>query len=168
MVPDDLRAEERQFIESIAELLAPWGMSLMSGRVYGYILLNQGTVSVNQIAAALGTSNVAAWNAARSLEAFGHVRRYGEQGSKRALYGPTDNFDAPFVKRAELLGALAKQLRGAASSIVRSRARGRASTGKGSAPPRLRAMARFYVSMQRAMATVIQELNADKVHKNEP
>jgi hypothetical protein len=154
MIPGRLSAREQQFIQRIAGLLLPWGMPLMSGRVYGYILLNQGTVSVNQIAAALGTSKVAAWKAATSLEAFGHLRRHGEPGNKRALYGPTDNFDAPLVKQAALLGALAKELRGGAASIA-----------EGNVAPRLRAMARFYVSMQRAMGTTIDELDTRRSTK---
>jgi hypothetical protein len=130
----------------MAALLAPWGLPLMSGRVYGYLLLCERTVSVNEIAAALGSSKVAAWKAARSLEEFGHVRRYGEPGSKRALYGPTDSFEAPLVKQADLLGALAARLRTGASTIAR-----------GDTASRLRAMSRFYVAMQRAMEKTIGE-----------
>ncbi len=143
-----LKAGEHLFINEIAALFEPWGWTLMSGRVYGYLLLNRGTVSVNQIAADLGTSKVAAWKAARSLEEFGHVRRYGDPGSKRALYGPTDNFDAPILRQCVLLGSLGKLLQNSASTIT-----------TGDVSSRLKEMARFYFSMRKAMESAIEELN---------
>ncbi|MDB5972186.1 MAG: hypothetical protein JWQ90_4636 [Hydrocarboniphaga sp.] len=146
-----LSEDELRFVDDMAGLLAPWGMAVMSGRVYGYLLLHQGPVSVNQIAADLQVSKVAAWNAARSLEEFGHVRRYGEPGSKRALYGPTDNFDVPMVKQCVLLGALGALLRNSASTVA-----------KGETATRLRAMSQFYVSIQQAMEASIRDLNAKK------
>jgi hypothetical protein len=148
---DGLGADENHFIREIAALLAPWGMPVMAGRVYGYLLLNPAPVSVNQIATDLRTSKVAAWNAARSLEEFGHVRRYGEPGSKRALYGPTGNFDVPMVKQCALLGSLGALLQNSASAIA-----------QGDVASRLQEMARFYLSMRKAMEATIQELNANR------
>ncbi len=143
--------DEHRFINEIASLLAPWGMPVMSGRVFGYVLLNQGPVSVNQIAADLKTSKVGAWNAARRLEEFGHVRRYGEPGSKRALYGPTDNFAAPLVEQCSLLGALGILLQKRAST-----------TAKGDVAVRLQEMAQFYLSMRQAMEAAVKKLNASR------
>jgi predicted ArsR family transcriptional regulator len=149
-----LSDDELQFIHQISSLLEPWGMPTMSTRVYGYLLLNRGLVSVNQIAADLGTSKVAAWNAAKSLEAFGHVKRHGEPGSKRALYGPTDNFDVPVVKQCLLLGSLGELLQNRADALA-----------KGDVATRLQQMSEFYLSMQQAMQASIKKLNVARAKK---
>jgi hypothetical protein len=144
-----LQDDERRFIDEIASLLAPWGMPTASGRVYGYILLSQAPVSLDQIATDLKMSKGGAWSAAKLLERFDHVRRYGEPGSKRAFYGPTDNFAAPMVEQCALLGSIARLLQTSAGTVA-----------TGDAVRRLKAMSRFYLSMRQAMETVIQELNA--------
>lgn len=146
-----LTQDERHFVGAIASLLAPWGMAVSSGRVYGYLLLHDGPVSLDQIAADLQISKVGAWKAARSLEDFGHVRRHGEPGSKRALYGPTDSFETPMVKQCALLGSLGTLLQSSAPRVA-----------KGGAAARLREMARFYLSLRQAMEATIEELNAAK------
>lgn len=146
-----LSDEEHRFIEQIASLLGPWGMASSSARVYGYLLLHEGPVNLDQIAADLRMSKVSAWKAARSLEDFGHVRRYGEPGSKRALYGPTDSFETPMAKQGALLGALGSLLQTSASTIAK--------TG---AAPRLEQMGQFYLSAQSALETTIREMNAKR------
>jgi len=94
-----LRDDELWFVDEIAALFAPWGLPPSSGRVYGYLMLCAEPVSVDQIAAALVMSRTGAWNAARVLERFGHVNRYGSPGSKRALYAASDNFAVPFLEQ---------------------------------------------------------------------
>lgn len=107
---------DQGFIEAFAALLAPWGMNVTSGRVYGYILLQQQPVTIDQMADELRMSRVGVWHAARRLEGFGHVRRYGEPGSKRALYGPTDSFSSPLLRQCALFGELSKLLGSQASA----------------------------------------------------
>jgi hypothetical protein len=151
IVKQPLHDDELAFIDEMASLLTPWGMAVSSGRVYGYLLLKQKPVGLDQIGTDLRMSKVSAWKAARDLADFGHVRRYGEPGSKRALYGPTDNFDTPFQKQCSLLGALGRLLRIGAASV-----------GGGETAERLQEMARFYLSLQQTMESTIRDLNAQR------
>jgi predicted transcriptional regulator len=143
------RGDQRRFIGEIASLLAPWGMPISSGRVYGYLLLHERPVSLDQIAADLQMSRVTAWKAARNLADFGHVRRYGEPGSKRALYGPTDSFAEPMMKQCSLLEALGNVMQSSAAAVA-----------KGKTAARLQQMAHFYLSLGQTMATAIRRLNS--------
>jgi hypothetical protein len=141
-----LRDDQRRFIDQFACLLAPWGMPMSSGRVNAYLLLNAAPVSVNRIAADLKMSKVSAWKAARSLAEFGHVRRYGEPGSKRALYGPSEDFASPFRKQSSLLGALGTCFQESAATI-----------GSPETSVLLQEMAKFYFSLQQAMERGVGE-----------
>jgi hypothetical protein len=144
-----MRAAQRRFIDEIAALLAPWGMAPSQARTYGYLLLHQEPVTLDRIAADLQMSKVGAWKAARSLEAFGHICRYGEPGSKRALYGPTDRFETPLAKQSALLGALGAVMQDGATTVT-----------SGGAATRLRAMARFYLATRAAIEQAIADLDS--------
>jgi len=150
-VAKTLSPEEQDFINQVSGLLEPWGLVGSPVRVYAYLLLKEGPVSLNQIAADLLISKVGAWKSARSLEEFGHIRRYGEPGSKRALYGPTDSFEVPYVRQCQLLGDLSGLLDSTASTIA-----------KGSAASRLSDMSQFYSSMRQTMKTAIAKLEAGR------
>jgi hypothetical protein len=143
-----IRDDQRRFISEIASLLAPWGMPMSSGRVYAYLLLHERPVNLDQIAADLQMSRVTAWKAARNLADFGHVRRHGEPGSKRALYGPTDSFADPMMKQCSLLEALGTVMQSSAPAVA---------AGKTAA--RLLEMAHFYLSLGQTMAAAIRRLN---------
>lgn len=143
-----LTSDERQFIESFAVLLADRGMSPSAGRVYGYLLLRQGPLSIDQIASDLEMSRVGAWNSAKSLEAYGHVRRFGTQGSKRSLYASSDDFGAPLLRQAALLGDIGLLLQSGSKNLV-----------SGKAAEELQGRADFYLSIQQAMEAKVTELN---------
>lgn len=143
------RADQLRFINEIASLLEPWGMPRTSGRLFGYLLLSEAPVGLDQIAADLEMSKSGACNAARLLERFGNARRYGEPGSKRVLYGPSDNYAAPLAAQSFLLGTLGGVLQTYAST-----------TASGNSAPRLQEMAHFYLSMRSAMDAAIGKLNA--------
>ena len=143
--------DERRFIQEVASLLATWGMPGSAGRVFGYLLLKQSPVSLDQIATDLEMSKVGSWNAARLLERFGHARRYGEPGSKRALYGASDNFGSPLQEQGSLLGALGTLLQNGASTVA-----------TGEAAVRLAERGRFYLFLRRAMEAAIQDFNASR------
>ena len=106
-----LLKDEQIFIHEIETLLATWGLAPSSGRVYGYLLLHAVPMTLDEIAADLEMSRAGAWNAARVLERFGHVRRYGTPGSKLSRYAMSDNFAAPVVAQASLLENFEKLLR---------------------------------------------------------
>lgn len=144
-------AAQRRFIEDFASLLTSMGMSPTMGRVYGYILLEDARVSVDEIAEALDVSRVGAWKAARELEGTGHLRRYGEPGSKRALYGPADNFAAPLMRQSPLLAALSALLEHGAATLV-----------SGAAAERLQDMSVFCRLVKQAIEDAIREVEASR------
>jgi hypothetical protein len=138
-------AGELQFMSEIASLLAPWGMPHTAGRLFGYLLLSGTPVSLDQIAADLEMSKSGACNAAKMLERFGNARRYGEAGSKRVLYGPSDNYAAPLAKQSSLLGAIGRVLQDSAATVASREA-----------ALRLTKMAGFFTSLGEAMTAAIQ------------
>jgi hypothetical protein len=152
-----LRANEQWFVDKIASLLAPWGLAPSSGRVYGYLLLCGGPVSVDQIAAALDMSRTGVWNSARVLERFGHVSRYGAPGSKRALYAASDDFATPFLEQTRLLGNIGDLLRTCASTIV-----------SGQVANQLEIRARFWLSARDTMQRTIQGFAAQRHSPGRP
>ncbi len=137
---------ERRFVDEMATLLEPWGMARSVGRVYGYLLLHPEPVDVDRIADHLEMSRSGAWNAARELERFGHVRRQGVPGSKRALFVQSDDFAAPLRAQLSLLAAMAKVLKDCASS-----------RGRDPAAEHLLRRAGFYLAMRDAMEVGIEE-----------
>lgn len=140
-----------QFIEQFSSLLAPWGLPPSAGRVYGYLLLHQTPISLDQIAADLEISKAGTWNVAKELESFGHIRRYSVPGSKRALYAPSGNFAQAIAKQAALLGEMSALLEDCASH-----------TATQQAAPKLQEQAHFYQAIQQAMASTIDEFNGQK------
>jgi len=153
-IPDRLGDDERRFMDEFAALLALRGMPLSSGRLYGYLLLQQTPVSLDQIGADLELSKGGAWNAAKVLERCGHVRRYGEPGSKRLLYAATDNYAAPLLEQCGLLGQVGALLQSSSGTLA-----------KGQAATRLAEMSEFYFSIKQTMEDAIRELDALRARK---
>lgn len=153
-IPDRLGDDERRFMDEFAALLAVRGMPLSSGRLYGYLLLQQAPVGLDQIGADLELSKGGAWNAAKVLERCGHVRRYGEPGSKRLLYAATDNYSAPLLEQCALLGQVGALLQSATGTIAKARA-----------GTRLAEMSEFYFSIKRMMEDAIRDLDALRARK---
>jgi len=139
---------ELRFIDEVAALLEPWGMAPSVGRFFGYLLLADGPVPLEVIAADLRMSRSGAWNAARLLEGFGHVRRRQAPGSKRALYFQSDNYAAPMLQQTALLVAMSSLLRQAASTIA-----------SGDVGVRMRRRAEFYLAMRDRTEAALSELS---------
>lgn len=131
---------ERRFVEDVARLLIPWGVPPVAARLYGYLLLCPGSVSLDQITEGLGISKSSASVAARLLESYTLARRHSEPGTKRALYVVADDYEAMIRQQNRLLDALAGQLT-AGAGIAASKA----------ASARLEEMADFYRVMRGAM-----------------
>ena len=153
-IPDRLGDDERRFMDEFAALLAVRGMPLSSGRLYGYLLLQQTPVTLERIGADLGLSKGGAWNAAKVLERCGHVRRYGEPGSKRLLYAATDNYAAPLLEQTALLSSIGALLKSSAGTVATAQA-----------ATRLEEMSEFYFSMKETMEDAIRELDARRARK---
>src|SRR5260370_39645950 len=109
---------ERRFIEDVARLLVPWGVPQTAARVYGYLLLCAEPVSLDRMTADLEMSKSSATVAARLLEKHTLVRRHGERGRKRALYGGSDNYEGMLAVQNRLLDGLAAPLRAGATTVA--------------------------------------------------
>ena len=145
MSKETLSIDQFHFIDEVAYLLVPWGMPPAAARLYGYLLLRQGPVSLDQISLDLEISKSSASVAARLLEQCMLIRRHGERGSKRALYGATNNFAGLFTERSRLLGAMGNLLQSKVSEVA-----------AGEAEERLQDMSGLFLSMQKAMEDTVR------------
>ncbi|TCR64837.1 hypothetical protein [Bosea sp. BK604] len=136
---------DRDFIESVAGLLVPWGVPPLAARLYGYLLLSPDPVSLDRITADLEISKSSASVAARLLEKYTLARRRGERGSKRALYEVSDNYEGMLSEQNRLLDAMARTFRQGADTAAAGRARAR-----------LEEMAEFYLTAREAMEATMQ------------
>lgn len=130
----------------MAALMAPWGWPRLVGRMFGYLLLRDEPVTLDELATALGVSKSNASMAARTLEQCGNARRHAEPGSKRIRYSAPDNQTGPFISRIELL-AMLERLLGAQLAAGQSPA----------VSARLEDMTDFFARMRAAMQQVIDE-----------
>jgi DNA-binding transcriptional regulator GbsR (MarR family) len=116
---------QHQFADLMSRLLAAWELPPAAGRVYGYLLLSEGPVSLDQLAAELQMSKSGASVASRLLETWGLAQRTHERGSKRLLYQATSDIEVLVAARMRATQAFVDVFRrGAAiapSSIARRR-----------------------------------------------
>lgn len=93
---------QRRFVDDIGQLYARFGLSVTFGRVYAFLLLHDGAVSLDEIAEQLDVSKSAVSVATRDLERAGVARRLSAQGSRRVLYEASDDmvptFQAQFTR----------------------------------------------------------------------
>lgn len=135
--------DELRFIEDVARLFVPWGVPQTSARIYGYLMLSDEPVSLDEIAAALHVSKSSASVAARLLERYTLVHRRSMRGSKRILYEVSDAYSEMLAGQDRMLRSLTELLRDG-ERHARSEA----------AKTRLADMAEFYDMTREAMATV--------------
>jgi hypothetical protein len=146
---DKLTDAELQFIQDVASVFTPIGMPSSVGRLYGYLLLKQTPVSLDQIAVDLSMSKGSAWNGARHLERYGFARRLSEPGGKRALYAPSESFGSSFTATDSLLGAFGSVLQNGATNVA-----------KGEVAVRLAHRAKFNLMLREAIAKAVSDLSA--------
>jgi DNA-binding transcriptional regulator GbsR (MarR family) len=151
-----LSSAERRFIEDAARLLVPWGVPQTAARLYGYLLLCAEPVSLDRITSDLEISKSSASVAARLLEQYTLARRHGERGSKRALYGVSDNYEGMLAEQNRLLDALAALLRTGTTTTTSETTRNR-----------LNEMAEFYLAIREAMESALQRWRTKKPHARE-
>jgi DNA-binding transcriptional regulator GbsR (MarR family) len=81
-----VNAEHHAFVEDIGQLMAGWGIPRGTGRIWGYLLLQNGPASLAEIAADLEMARSGASVATRQLLQLGLARGIGERRSRRQLY----------------------------------------------------------------------------------
>jgi DNA-binding transcriptional regulator GbsR (MarR family) len=99
------------FIEDMGRLMVGWGLPRTTGRVYGYLLLQRGPATLDDMAATLGIAKSGASVASRQLAQLGLARALGQAGSRRVLYEPLDNLGSIITARSAQMHALAATLR---------------------------------------------------------
>lgn len=147
----EIRQIRERFIRGMAQLLVPLGVPQTAARLYGYLLLSDGPVSLDRIVADLEISKSTASVAGRLLEMYTLVRRSGERGTRRVLFEASDDYQGMVraqMRTLEQLTALIEEgVRSSSSKKTRER---------------LRTMAEFYVVNRNAMEAVQREWSARK------
>jgi DNA-binding transcriptional regulator GbsR (MarR family) len=134
------------FIDEVAALLGIWGVAQTPGRLFAHLLLLQQPASLDAIAADLDISKTTASEAAKLMERHGFLRRHGTPGSKRASYGPSDNFTVFYDKQASYLERMGK--------VMKAQEENDPSLGSSK---RLRAMAEYYDRLAQAMKAINED-----------
>ncbi len=147
----NLTVDQYHFVEEIASLLTSRGMPQTASRLYGYLLLHDEPISLDQITTDLEVSKSSASVAARMLEQYMLARRHGERGSKRVLYSASETYDGLIAEQSFLLGQMGRLIERRASEVA-----------DGLVAKRLNGMSDFYLSMQQAIDDTIQEHNAQR------
>jgi len=99
------------FIEEMGRLMVGWGLPRTTGRVYGYLLLQRGPATLDDMAVNLGIAKSGASVASRQLAQLGLARALGQAGSRRVLYEPLDTLGAIITARSAQMRDLAARLR---------------------------------------------------------
>lgn len=146
-----LTRRKREFVDTLASILAPCNIPATAARLWGYLLLCEEPISLDQISADLDMSKSSACTAAQLLERLRSARRYTERGSNRVLYGPSDNYAGPLSEQSALMGALGKLLQD-----------GGAKAASGPVLKRMRTKAKFFFAMRDALNQVVAEFEANK------
>lgn len=149
MSSDPLSENERRFIEDVARLMVPWGVPQTAALIHGYLLLRAEPVSLDRIAADLEVSKSGASIAARLLEKYGLAIRHGERGSKRVLYGVSENYDGMLIEQGRLIESTARLLERGADTVASGKVR-----------DRLEEMVAFYRAIGGAMDAALREWRA--------
>ncbi|OZM71977.1 transcriptional regulator [Amycolatopsis antarctica] len=84
---------EREFSNTVGDLLASWNLPHATGRTYGLLLLSEQALSLDDIAARLGISKAAVSTAVRQLGSWGLARVLPQPGSRRLLIEATAGID---------------------------------------------------------------------------
>jgi DNA-binding transcriptional regulator GbsR (MarR family) len=95
-----LTEDQHHFIEDMGQHMVGWGIPRNTGRIYAYLLLQDGPASLDQIAADLEVAKSGVSVGARQLVSFGMVRAIGERGSRRVLYAGLYSLEAIFAARS--------------------------------------------------------------------
>jgi DNA-binding transcriptional regulator GbsR (MarR family) len=117
-----LTREQQEFVEDMGQNLLGWGLPRNMGRIYGYLLLQPGPVSLDTIAGAVGLAKSGVSLATRRLVQMGLARGFGERGSRRLLYEALPSLEAILSARTAQALDLAERLRqgaGATTSAAR-------------------------------------------------
>jgi DNA-binding transcriptional regulator GbsR (MarR family) len=76
----------RNFVERVCLCMEAEGMPRIAGRIFGYLLINEGAFSLDELAERLQVSKASVSTNARQLEQIGLVERVSMPGDRRDYY----------------------------------------------------------------------------------
>lgn len=117
--------DDEAFIQAVAALMIRMGMQPIAARMYGYLLLSNEPLSLDELVTGLGVSKSSASVATRVLERFGIARRFTEPGTKRVRYGISGRCDGYLVEQIQFFDAMGHLLKGRATTHPRDQTVGR-------------------------------------------
>ncbi len=120
-----LTPAQTRFIDQLASLLMPWGMTSGVARLYAYLLFQDKPVSLDQICEDLQNSKSTISVAARSLEQSRMIRRHGVPGTRRVLYSAVEDTAAKMQEHALMLGQFAELMQQQPAIVKGQKARDR-------------------------------------------
>ncbi|HTE84680.1 MAG TPA: transcriptional regulator [Dehalococcoidia bacterium] len=106
-----MTSQQQHFIDDMGQQMVAWTLPRTSGRVYGYLLLQGGPVSADQIAADLEVAKSGVSVAVRQLVAFGLARSVAQHGSRRLLHEAIYDLDTMLAARDAQMANLIARLR---------------------------------------------------------
>ncbi len=150
-IPDNSDITAERFIQRYAKLATAWGMPLTAARVVAYLMLQAKPVGLDQIAAALSISKASAWGATRHLEQVNQIERFGEPGSKRALFASMEDFARSLFNYSRLLSK--------SGALMRD---GAAVAAGPDAAERLLEQSEFYLAVHEAIEETMAGIMAER------
>lgn len=77
---------ERDFVERLGLMMEAEGMPRIAGRIFGYLMIHEGSYSLDELAERLRVSKASVSTNARQLERLGVLERVGVPGDRRDYY----------------------------------------------------------------------------------
>ncbi|WP_317929673.1 hypothetical protein [Halioxenophilus sp. WMMB6] len=142
--------EQLRFIDDLSAALLPWGMPTGVGRLYGYLLLQEQPVSLDEMCEELEIAKSTASVSARELERTQLVTRHSVRGSKRVLYSVSEGNTSLMHDKVAMLGYLASTLLKRQNVATNT-----------TASTRLNDMAGYCLALQKVLANALDELETD-------
>ncbi len=139
-----LSQQQIAFIDSLAELLGTWSLSVNAARLYGYLQIMNEPASLEDIARDLEISRSHAHSAAKVLEEAGNAKGVPTRGSKLMRYVCGDDPGTPLRRQVVTLGRMSELIASKSSEVSR-----------GDATKRLVRLAKFHRKLQESMQAVI-------------
>jgi hypothetical protein len=140
--------DDEAFIQTVAALFIPMGMSPIAARMNGYLLLSKAPLSLDELVSGLGVSKSSASVAARVLERYGIVRRFTEPGTKRVRYGISGRSDGYLATQIQFFESMRRLLTGRAAAYPND-----------DTCERFQELGHYYLRLRDAIGQVYNEMN---------
>jgi len=146
----NLADQQQLFIDDFATVLFPWGMPTAVARIFGFLMLQEAPIGLDDICQHLQISKSTASVSTRELERTGIVKRHSIRGTKKVLYSVNAGHTLVMQDKLAMLSRLADLLLNN-SSIANGEV----------AKTRFNDMAHFCLRLRTVMEAVAGEVNME-------